>query len=123
MFCEKCGKEISDDSKFCPGCGTPQNSMYHSATSNPQSANVVVSNIANASAINMSGKYSEKSRFVALILCILFGFLGVHRFYLKKYPTGILFLFTGGLLFAGVIWDIIMLIMNNAKDGDGLPLK
>ena len=21
MFCKKCGKEISDDSKFCEGCG------------------------------------------------------------------------------------------------------
>lgn len=23
MFCTKCGKEISDDTKFCPQCGTP----------------------------------------------------------------------------------------------------
>jgi len=22
-FCNKCGKEISDDMKFCPTCGTP----------------------------------------------------------------------------------------------------
>lgn len=24
MFCKQCGKEISDDTRFCPGCGTDQ---------------------------------------------------------------------------------------------------
>lgn len=24
-YCEKCGNQISENSKFCPGCGTPQN--------------------------------------------------------------------------------------------------
>lgn len=23
MFCEKCGKEIPDSTKFCPACGAP----------------------------------------------------------------------------------------------------
>lgn len=27
MFCQKCGKEIKDDAKFCEGCGTPVNSV------------------------------------------------------------------------------------------------
>lgn len=66
---------------------------------------------------------SSKSRMVALLLCIFLGFLGVHRFYLGKIPTGILFLLTFGLFYVGWIWDIIMLIMNNAKDGNGAPLS
>ncbi|MBQ6052698.1 MAG: zinc-ribbon domain-containing protein [Clostridia bacterium] len=24
MFCKKCGKELSDQSRFCPSCGSPQ---------------------------------------------------------------------------------------------------
>ena len=41
---------------------------------------------------------SEKSRFVALLFCILLGFLGVHRFYLGKIGTGALMALTiGGL--------------------------
>lgn len=23
MFCSKCGNQMTDDSKFCPQCGTP----------------------------------------------------------------------------------------------------
>ena len=27
MYCSKCGKEIADNSTFCPECGAPQNSV------------------------------------------------------------------------------------------------
>ncbi len=25
MFCRNCGKQLADDTKFCPSCGAPQN--------------------------------------------------------------------------------------------------
>ena len=49
----------------------------------------------------MGSAYSSKSRMVALILCIFFGFFGVHRFYLGKVPTGILYFLTFGLFCVG----------------------
>ena len=33
------------------------------------------------------------------------GVFGIHRFYLGKIFTGLIYLFTGGLLFLGVIYD------------------
>lgn len=33
---------------------------------------------------------SEKSRLVALLLCLFVGYLGIHRFYVGKTGTGIL---------------------------------
>jgi TM2 domain-containing membrane protein YozV len=39
---------------------------------------------------------------------ILLGYLGVfgaHRFYMGKYISGVIYLFTGGLLFLGVVYD------------------
>lgn len=41
----------------------------------------------------------------AWILLTFLGPLGIHRFYLGKWPTGILYLLTGGLLGIGVIYD------------------
>ncbi len=42
---------------------------------------------------------------LAWIMLTFFGWAGVHRFYLGKWGTGLLWLFTGGLLFMGIIYD------------------
>jgi predicted transcriptional regulator len=44
-----------------------------------------------------------------LWVCSLFGILGLHRFYLGKIPTGILWMFTGGLFGVGTIYDFFTL--------------
>ena len=67
--------------------------------------------------------YSRKSQIVALILCLLFGMLGVHYFYVGKIGMGLLYLFTGGLLGIGWIVDIIRIIAGIFRDKDGLYLR
>jgi TM2 domain-containing membrane protein YozV len=42
---------------------------------------------------------------VAWILLTFLGLFGIHRFYLGKWLTGILYLLTGGLLGLGVLYD------------------
>lgn len=39
------------------------------------------------------------------ILLTFLGLFGAHRFYLGKWPTGLLYLFTGGLFLVGVVYD------------------
>lgn len=46
---------------------------------------------------------------VAWILLTFLGYLGVHRFYLGKWFTGILYLLTGGLLGIGWLYDFLNL--------------
>lgn len=46
---------------------------------------------------------------VALILCVLLGYLGVHRFYARMYGSGVLYLFTFGLFLFGWLRDIYVL--------------
>lgn len=57
---------------------------------------------------NVPGEYDHN---VAWILhsCFLVGLLGLHRFYLGKWITGIIWLFTGGLLGIGFIYDWLTL--------------
>ncbi|WP_051516933.1 TM2 domain-containing protein [Herbaspirillum sp. RV1423] len=42
---------------------------------------------------------------VAWLLLTFLGFFGVHRMYMGKWGTGIIYLFTGGLFLIGVLYD------------------
>ena len=48
----------------------------------------------------------EKEIWVTYLLWFFFGFLGVHKFYLGKTGTGILYILTGGLFIIGWLVDI-----------------
>ena len=47
----------------------------------------------------------RKSYNVSWVLVTFLGMFGVHRFYLGKWLTGLLWLLTGGLLLLGVLYD------------------
>ena len=46
---------------------------------------------------------------VAWILLTFLGLFGVHRFYMGKWFTGLLYLCTGGLFLAGYVYDFLTL--------------
>lgn len=66
---------------------------------------------------------SAKSKGVAAVLCFFLGGLGVHRFYVGKVGTGVLWLLTAGLLGWGAIIDFIMILCGSFKDKDGALIK
>ena len=66
---------------------------------------------------------SEKGFVPALLLCLLLGGLGIHRFYVGKIGTGILMLLTFGGLGIWALVDLIMIAVGSFKDKSGLALK
>jgi TM2 domain-containing membrane protein YozV len=46
---------------------------------------------------------------VAWLLLTFLGIFGIHRFYMGKWGTGILYLLTGGLFLIGVLYDFCTL--------------
>lgn len=52
---------------------------------------------------------------IAWLLLTYLGFLGAHRFYMRKYVTGVIWLLTGGLLTVGWLYDFCTL---NGKISD-----
>ena len=62
---------------------------------------------------------SEKSRAVALALCIPLGVFGAHRFYVGKIGTGLLQLCTLGGLGLWYLYDLITIASGEFRDVDG----
>jgi TM2 domain-containing membrane protein YozV len=72
-----------------------------------------------------SGPASPGKRLTALLLALIgpmFGLCGLQRFYVGKIGTGILWLFTGGLLGIGQLIDIILIAVGQFRDRNELPL-
>ena len=69
------------------------------------------------------GEVSEKKRLPALLLCFFFGTLGIHRFYVGKIGTGVLWLLTGGILGIGALIDFIMIIVGSFTDKEGKRIQ
>ena len=65
---------------------------------------------------------SDKYRLPALVLCLLFGVLGAHRFYLGRVPTGIMQFFSAGGIVVWWLIDCVNLAAGESTDGRGKRL-
>lgn len=107
MYCQKCGKELSDQASFCPSCGQPVNAPSASRVAGMEPG------------YRSDKQVSPKSRLATLLLCLFLGGIGVHRFYVGKVGTGVAMIFTLGGLGIWVLVDFIMIIVGNFTDVNG----
>lgn len=124
--CPVCGAPMENNN--CGYCGYKEDIIPNSTTVPPQPGQTSVQPqiIINNQTVHNTGVVpgiSRKSKIVALLLCIFLGGLGIHRFYVGKIGTGILYLFTGGLFGIGWIIDIIFIAIGSFKDKFDLPLR
>ncbi len=104
MYCSNCGKSIPSDANICPYCG---NKIKESEEKSVKIYCV-----------------SSKNRLLAMVLCIFgfFGVAGVHRMYVGRWKTGILYTLTLGIFFMGTLYDLYELYNESFKDTDGFSL-
>ena len=96
--CTYCGAEVPVHMSYCLNCGTSFGFEDESETFEATQERV----------IQQFGIW--KNKWVALTLCLLFGWFGAHKYYEQKIGMGILYTFTVGLFGIGWIVDTIVLI-------------
>ena len=67
----------------------------------------------------MSTITSPKLRLTTFLLAYFLGILGIHRFYVGKIRTGVLWMFTLGFLGIGSTIDAIYALCGEFKDAEG----
>ena len=100
-YCPRCGHSLLAVGEYCSQCGLPippDERLYEAPDASPE------------------------SRLIALLLCVFLGYFGVHRFYVGKIGTGILWALTGGLFGIGYVIDIILIATGSFRDAAGLRL-
>ena len=65
---------------------------------------------------------SGKKRSVALIMCVLYGWLGLHRFYVNKIGTALAMMFSLGGLGIWYFIDLVWIIAGTFEDKEGKVL-
>ncbi|MDR1913961.1 MAG: TM2 domain-containing protein [Clostridiales bacterium] len=128
-FCVYCGKP------FCKDCLTEIGEKYYCrkhvgeafrrvpeeipitpSYPVPPSSPTIINNF------NAVDHYPTRSRVAAALLCLFLGVFGLHRFYVGKIGTGLIWFFTFGFFGIGWFLDLLSIILGFFRDRDGMPL-
>ncbi|MBP3250580.1 MAG: TM2 domain-containing protein [Ruminococcus sp.] len=124
MRCPYCGAEVNVNvSPVCEYCDSDLSDLIPKPE--PAADNWRTGQ-SNAQRVYVPGpKTGPKSKKTALLLCCLgfFGVGGVHRLYVGKIGTGLLYIFTYGLFFLGTIVDLALIAGGVFTDSNGEPLE
>ena len=112
MYCKYCGGKIPAQAFVCVHCGCQVGTAPEPA---PAPAPVIINNNVSNNNNNIPVYHTAKDRhmknkWLAFLLCLFGGGLGLHKFYEGKFLMGILYLCTLGLGGIGVLVDLIVLL-------------
>ncbi|WP_017415133.1 TM2 domain-containing protein [Clostridium tunisiense] len=122
MLCTKCNFINDSGALTCSNCG--HNLLEEDGLNEFNSKGQEVKKEENDT-IDSSEKedVSNKKWSVVLILCILLGLIGFHRFYVGKGGTAILMLLTLGGFGIWTLVDLVIISLSEFTDEDGRKIK
>lgn len=94
--CRHCDTPISAIAELCPHCGVRQD----------------------PGRVALPTTASDKKMVPAALLCVMLGVFGAHRFYVGKWGSGLIQLFTLGGLGLWMLYDLILILTVQFRDAD-----
>ncbi len=119
MKCRNCGSDVDPKAVICPSCGVP-----------PKKGNKFCQNCGNETfqtdimcvKCGAQLKQPGKDWLTTLLLNLFVGYFGIHRFYTGNIGAGVGQLLTAGGCGIWTLIDLILIITDGYKDGEGNPL-
>ncbi len=145
-ICPKCGRPLRG--RYCGGCGYDSGPRYETGgvrvcpvcgaksrgafcgrcgrdlrSQRPDSPETAVSPPAQRPPSPSGSLPPLRKKWVAAVLCLLGGFLGLHRMYVGKVGTGLLCMLLCGLYGMWPLVDLILILTGRFTDKEGRPLS
>ena len=120
-YCYNCGKPVMDDDETCLFCGAPQAEVTGATGATTQQGTYEIPRAANPyqqyqqqkAGVYGGGQAVQgtptKNKIVAGVLAIIFGWLGIHKFYLGYTSQGIVMLLVSIISF-GIALPVMELV-------------
>ena len=123
-FCMDCLVEVKGKMYCKDDLDNVIDEAKHSAAAAPV-INITNSNESTNTNTNVNGFVTApKKKIVALLLCLIgfFGLSGLHRMYVGKVGSEVIYLFTYGIFCIGTVIDLISILSGGFRDSYGQPL-
>ena len=112
LYCPQCGAQMLSTERYCGGCGWDASRPDEApAPEKPRREP--------PSTPRRTGPPSDRNRLTTFLLCLLLGYFGVHRFYVGRVGSGIVWLITLGVFSIGWIYDLVMIATGEFVDDEG----
>jgi len=114
MYCKNCGQPVDENAVACPSCGVrPRgaNKFCHNCGNQMEQNQVMC--LKCGVAMQPAAAAGAKNKMVAVLLGILLGALGIHKFYLGYNMEGIIMLLVslgGGVVTCGIGSGVVAII-------------
>jgi hypothetical protein len=129
LFCQECILEVNGKMYCKADIGNVlKEAKDEAAAARVATPAISINNVNNNTNQNTNNvgavaNYPYKSKLVAALLCFFLGYLGVHRFYVGKIGTGVIWFLTLGFGGIGVLIDFIVILIGGFRDKANMPLN